>query len=234
MNRIIEGFRMDDERILDRLVDDELTEEDRKTLLAALDDEPGSWRRCALAFLEAQTWRGVLRKVHEEERPPAQTPPQVTLAPRPEKPSRFFELCLAMAACVVMAFGIGVWVRSMWSLPGSGEGGSFQIANDSRVPRTLVPQPVSQWHRARLNFDDPSTQGPDNIELPVREIENLTEDHLHQNRSALPEDVRRALERSGHRKIQRRQLVPIPLKDGRRLVVPVEQVDVEPNGRPAY
>ena len=41
----------------DRLVDGELSEEERRELLAGLDNEPGGWRRCALAFLEAQCWK---------------------------------------------------------------------------------------------------------------------------------------------------------------------------------
>ena len=119
MKRIIDDFRKDDERILDRLVDGELTEEDRKALLGALDDEPGAWRRCALAFLEAQLWRGDLRSLCEESKKEAdRTAAKVNLTPQPRKSSRFFELCLAVAACLVMAFGIGVWVRSMWSPPG--------------------------------------------------------------------------------------------------------------------
>ncbi len=46
-----------DERRLDLLVDGELSEEDRRALLRLLDREPGGWRRCALAFLEAQAWK---------------------------------------------------------------------------------------------------------------------------------------------------------------------------------
>ena len=45
----------DDDIRFDRLVDGELSAEEYRTLLAALDDEPGGWRRCALAFLEAQS-----------------------------------------------------------------------------------------------------------------------------------------------------------------------------------
>ena len=46
-----------DDRRFDLLVDGELGEEDRGALLRQLDREPGGWRRCALAFLEAQAWK---------------------------------------------------------------------------------------------------------------------------------------------------------------------------------
>jgi hypothetical protein len=52
--------------VLDRLVDGELGPSQRRELLAALDDEPGAWRRCALAFLEAQSWRRGCRQLAAE------------------------------------------------------------------------------------------------------------------------------------------------------------------------
>jgi hypothetical protein len=32
-------------------------------LLASLDAQPDGWRRCALAFLEAQIWRSEMRRI---------------------------------------------------------------------------------------------------------------------------------------------------------------------------
>jgi hypothetical protein len=46
-----------DDRLIDRLVDGELAEAQRRELLARLESEPDGWRSCALAFLEAQSWR---------------------------------------------------------------------------------------------------------------------------------------------------------------------------------
>jgi hypothetical protein len=45
--------------------------------------------------------------------------------------------------------------------------------------------------------------------------------------SALPPFVLQALERAGHRVRQDRQFVPIDLDDGRRVVLPVDQVEVQ-------
>ena len=45
-----------DDRLLDLLVDGELDQETQRRLLASLDEDPDGWRRCALAFLEAQSW----------------------------------------------------------------------------------------------------------------------------------------------------------------------------------
>src|SRR5437773_2733963 len=45
---------------LDRLTDGEVPEPQRRALLSRLEQSPGGWRRCALAFLEAQAWREAL------------------------------------------------------------------------------------------------------------------------------------------------------------------------------
>src|SRR5690349_18552203 len=66
MHRIIQDFADDDSRVLDRLVDGELSELERQELLSALDDEPAGWRRCALAFLEAQTWGADLKSFRDQ------------------------------------------------------------------------------------------------------------------------------------------------------------------------
>ena len=61
---------------LDRLVDGELTEADRRELLLQLEHEPEGWRRCALAFLEAQCWEQELTLVaRAPERSGAETAP---------------------------------------------------------------------------------------------------------------------------------------------------------------
>ena len=42
---------------IDRLVDGDLTEAERRALLLRLENDPEGWRRFALAFLEDQAWR---------------------------------------------------------------------------------------------------------------------------------------------------------------------------------
>ena len=54
------GVRPVSDRLLDQLVDGSLDPLRRRELLAALDKEPGAWRRCAMAFLEAQAWGAAL------------------------------------------------------------------------------------------------------------------------------------------------------------------------------
>src|SRR5262245_40091078 len=100
---IVEAFRRDEQRVLDRLVDGELSQAQRRELIASLDDEPGGWRRCALAFLEAQNFRWQLSRMAAE--------PIVAqaVAISPAKASRAgrFGRFLALAASLLFAFALG-------------------------------------------------------------------------------------------------------------------------------
>src|SRR5205823_2761276 len=51
---------------LDQLVDGDVNPDERRRLIAALSKEPDGWRRCALAFLEAQSWRKACRQLAAE------------------------------------------------------------------------------------------------------------------------------------------------------------------------
>src|SRR5260370_29148905 len=50
----------EEEGLRGRVVDGELPEGERRELLVRLEKVPDGWRRCALAFLEAQIWRQAL------------------------------------------------------------------------------------------------------------------------------------------------------------------------------
>jgi hypothetical protein len=249
MTRIVEEFRKDYERVLDRLVDGELPENDRKALLSALDDEPSAWRRCALAFLEAQSLCGHLREMcHKSSTKPAVSETSTPISEAPAKPapakptparaavappSRFFEICLGTAATLLVAFGLGLWIRGVWN-PQNRSSMGDEFVGSSLGPRTTFAGSSTPWHTVNLNMNDPETSEPDNIRLPVVEASNVSPEWLHGQRSAMPEHVRESLERSGHRVSQQQRLWPIQLDDGRRLLVPVEQVDVAPESGPAY
>lgn len=56
----------EDQRLLDCLVDGELCEAERRELLLRLDRAPDGWRHCALAFLEAQSWRKEVKSFASE------------------------------------------------------------------------------------------------------------------------------------------------------------------------
>ena len=147
----------DDQQLLDRLIDDELTPEARRDLLLRLEHETGGWRRCALAFLEAQSWGQDFRSVLNE---PAGEPGdgsvpagtgnaavQVLVAAPASSTSlsasrRWLDRAgtlLAIAASFVVAFGLGVASKRLPDGVDSGSGG--MVANNRpTAPSASAPQ----------------------------------------------------------------------------------------------
>ncbi|HVC95975.1 MAG TPA: hypothetical protein VND64_19965 [Pirellulales bacterium] len=250
-------IRGNDDHLLDLLVDGELDESQRRAVLAWCERDPDGWRRCALTFLEVQSWgreMGTLAAVAfqsairdpqsaiESTPAPRSAPghPLSGSAPRSElRAPRSFLPPLAMAASFALAFTLGLLIR----------GGGFSTqdgpsdlatagagADDAGArPRSLADgRAQPPLDNVRLVWDGPQGTA-ETIELPVVEGKVLDENWLRGQPSALPAGLLEALERSGHRVLQRRELVPLNMQDGRRLVVPVDQVDVQPvNHRRAY
>ena len=87
--------------LLDRLVDGELGEADRRAVLVALDGEAGGWKRCALAFLEAQAWQEAARAESAQGAAPE------TTAPLSGPWHLRLRQIVAVAAAVAVAFCVG-------------------------------------------------------------------------------------------------------------------------------
>jgi hypothetical protein len=118
--------------LLDQLVDGELPEVERRKLLLRLDTEPDGWRRCALAFLEAQSWREALGPLTTRTRPKA-TSDRQGRKPRSWSPvARLAEL----AAAVVAAFALG-WVS---------RGQPAKIAPNASVAEEVVSSSQASQH----------------------------------------------------------------------------------------
>jgi hypothetical protein len=256
---------LDREHLLDLLVDGELTDAARGELLLWCEQDPQGWRRCALAFLEGQSWSegaknlaahpvqadvgaasraadGIRRD--EDVAGEARLIPASKLAPTIEGPTRTSGGAwrwrtalgpLAMAASFLLAFGLGLWTRGGWpagdpTQPGPDRALGNRVATQEPAD---VPVPRGPLGQVRLVVGGPNGSA-DEIELPVVEGEAFDPAYLRSRPTAVPLEVERALERMGHRVQQRRELVPLRLEDGRRLIVPVDRVEVYPVGNRDY
>ncbi len=227
----------DSDHRFDLLVDGELSEAQRRQLLLGLDDEPGGWRRCALAFLEAQAWKQQFGAIVRE---PVPQPPAKRPARRfPRR--RHLGTLAATAARIAAALLVGSLFREMWipqpavdPRPSQVAGGATGVTGPvvppapSDADSPAVPQlpgtPSSPW---RLVGNSQS------IQLPATERETVDQRWLQNLPTAMPDDVLRELRRRGFQVQQRRGLLPLRMKDGRPLMVPVDEVDIHYVDNPA-
>jgi hypothetical protein len=248
---IVDELRNDESRVLDRLVDGELSQADRRELLAALDDEPGAWRRTALAFLEAQSWRWQLSRMAAEpllaqaaSRANVGTNKTIRRIPR----GTFWSACLAVAASLFVAFGLGTRFPTT-SDPTQLAGTAANIA--SATPAAAVPPIVEApeaagpgesseaveapadeppWETLTLALGDDSggSNSQNKFQVRARDAADDDPDWLAAGESNLTPAMVEQLEQEGWKVTRERHLLPISLSDGRRMVVPVEQVDLRP------
>jgi hypothetical protein len=230
MNTNLHETPQGDDLRFDRLVDGELGEEKRRELLAGLDNEPGGWRRCALAFLEAQCWKQTVRQTLQD----GTRSVPATMADGTRRAPTTMRTLLAMAASFLLALGVVSWVQRarVGQSPLAGVGNEVAATNNKFQPaatwvsqggpRTTI-RSSNPWRVVTVSND----QKPGaSFDLPAVERDNVDEQWLRSLPAAVPDNVLQALIRSGYQVQQRRELVPVPLRDGRRLVMPVDRVEV--------
>lgn len=240
---------------LDRLVDGELSPAERRELVARLEAEPEGWRRLALAFLEAQAWREELRGL--DEAPLVAAPPSRSA---PAEPSRVPDAggrwgalgqhgpaassWLALAASLLMAFGLGSWSaggRNPWA-PAAGGSGNFVAqrgSNSAGAPRGIAPGAAADLAGIGLGpgesgspavvdlvWADGAASAGRPVHLPVVSPDESWEAWLTQPEVQASGPADRILSRLGHRVNRIRQLVPVTLEDGHVAEVPVERVQI--------
>ena len=249
---IVDEFREDESRVLDRLADGELSQQDRRELLVALDQEPEGWRRCALAFLEAQSWRWQLTQVAAE---PIVAQATVdgrrnTLGSGTNR-GRFWGLCLAAAASVLVAFGLGTRFPTNGEPPVAAPTDASVTVNSEKANwgadpplqadgiEALVagetPESTDEasWETLTLALADDAGNVDPNSQFEVRvrnvDAENVSLDELLSGgQSTLSAALVNQLEQEGWTVTRQRRLLPVDLSDGRRMIVPIEQVDIRP------
>lgn len=127
MNNTRDFDTPENQRLLDQLVDGELSEQQRRTLLESLDTTPDGWRRCALTFIEAQELQRVLPALATEDVSVSQDKVRVRAASRSRTTTFPFGSLLAMAASVLVAFTLGLVARGTW--PSSSGASTSQVVD---------------------------------------------------------------------------------------------------------
>jgi len=146
---------------LERLVDGELSGAEYRGLIASLDDEPAGWRRCALAFLEAQALGQdlpIVRRSLETAPTKAITQP---IENAPTK-TRADSSWLAIAASFLVAFSLGIIAPRFFSRHTQED---FTTGN---LPTSAGNQPSENVTTLRpASFDPQSMRNIGNLQLVV-------------------------------------------------------------------
>jgi hypothetical protein len=243
----------DEQHLLDLLVDDELSDDRRRELLSQFDGQPDGWRRCALAFLEAQGWRRNLRGLQRKSSSVGQSgpaPASNVAAPASHNRRRamhWMGTVLAMAASFLAAFALALTWRvgpHPTGLPDAGTlanspiapgpGGAAPDVEALAAPsQRAVPAPTTpgtQVHFVTLSMPDAEGR-PQQVEVPVVTAGSFDPAWFSGQPGAMPPELIHALRASGHRVRQQRELVPVDIEGG-HVVIPVDQVEVQYIGHP--
>jgi hypothetical protein len=239
---------------IDRIVDGELTPAELRAAIDRLDHEPDAWKRCALAFLEAQCWRESLRAIGEPTRLPVDSHTSsipLSAMPSSQKQGRWLRRAI-VAATVAASFVLG-WVGQAWrpliapgqSSPALTQTQLAQQNKESETPplvdppgptRTISEQPLvdqsppnpSEMVRevARLRISSDMAKA----EVPILAGPGIDSEWVRNQPPPVSEREQVILQRLGYQVDQRRRLVTTTLADGRRVTVPIDQVQIRYTG----
>ena len=239
-----------DSLLFDRIVDGGMTPDELRAAVEQLEREPDGWKRCALAFLEAQALNESLRALGQAEK---QGPDGPVLALHPAAAARGGHHLgwlrgVAAAVIVGISFGAG-WMShpaqvgsprqdslargsAGTPLPQLSEGGpsgrASATSSAAEEERGLPPAEPSEAIRtvATIRF------GPEGSpsEVPVLAGPGLTEDWLAHQPPPVSEHGQVVLARQGYQVEQRRQFYTAVLADGRRVAIPVDHVQIQYTG----
>jgi hypothetical protein len=226
MNMNAKDFGENTQLWLDRLACGELDENTRKNLFIWLDAEPLRWRSCALALLEAQSWNESLEGITltddketcgRELRRGQETGAELCQQPRAPRTAFRWAPLASLAAILLIAFSLGALSRG-WLAP--------QV--DAIVENKLPPASehgIGQEQAGPLmaTVSLPSEFGseiPATLQIPVRSVR----DSGPQVSIPISEFERHKWERLGYQLTKERRYLPAQLPDGKKVVVPVDQV----------
>jgi len=229
---------LNEDILLDRLVDGELSGKERRQLLESFDERPEGWRRCALAFLEAQSWREEMGQVARGRASKTNEPKSPASSAAPGRKSHWSSIAtwLAMAACLLLAFGLG---RMQHERGRQIAGGSIrpigQVASVDPSINSTSPDSATPGDAVTL-----FVQGEDGRRHPVRvplvDASTLDKQLGVQFQSGLSDDVRNQLKNNGYAVHSKRQYAPLwfEKEKGRPMILPVEDTKIVPVSNRVY
>ncbi|HEY2411670.1 MAG TPA: hypothetical protein VGI40_05485 [Pirellulaceae bacterium] len=217
---------------LNRLIDGELSPAEYRAFLAALDGEPGGWRRCALAMLESQALGHELTDLRRSLDRPESIPANNQIALTRTGGLSPLSL-LAIAASFFIAFALGLIAPQFFSarVKDSILAGNFntQPTANETVPTdadTQQPRNVGNLQLVVDNGGDSETR-----QVPVYEVGRNANDFLTSASPPIGPEIIDLLRRHGYDVQHQQEYLPADLEDGRQMIVPLDGYQITPVSR---
>lgn len=212
---------------IDRMVDGELSDQQRREMLRWLEDHPSHWRTLALTYCESTVLRSDLVEFvshHEPDGRPSTV--SVTGTTRPNQRRLWDWLAIAAGLMLALSLGVGLGTnvarRSNQGVIRANP--AVASSADESTPMPSMRPDGSEPVYVVLDNEPSPTDSP--IRLPVISNHRLGPSWP-AYRSTMTPDLVRTLEESGRTVTQQRHWMPVLLNDGRQAVVPVDNIDVQ-------
>ena len=202
---------------LDRLACGELDETTRKNLFSWLDAEPLRWRSCALALLEVQAWNESLENTERKSKVVTELAPVAIREKNRGSAMLHWAPLSSLAAALLIAFTLGAfsrgWVKS---------NGDVVVENTHpAVARHHESEPAGPLMATVSLRPEPGSGMPATLQIPVMSMQHSG---AQPPSTPISEYDRQKWERRGYQLTKERRFLPAQLPDGKKVVVPVEQV----------
>jgi hypothetical protein len=236
--------------LIDRVVEGVVPPEELRAIVEQLERDPAGWKRCALAFLEAQALNESFRAFgNVDTLDPIVQPPVLRVASAKRLRHRWLRTAAA-AAILAAAFAIGWVAHGTRSASRALEHSTVGLAMPrvpsepagalaaAEIPRqaSLAPvddhsgPPVNQARAIRAVATIRFGPANSHAEVPVLAGPGITAEWLVQQPPPVSEHGQVALARQGYQVQQERRFFTTVLADGRRLAVPVDHVQIHYTG----
>jgi hypothetical protein len=228
--------------VFDRLVDGELSSDERRALLRSLDAQPGGWRRCAIAFLEAQAWNSDFKQLSAEpSRLGSSAVAPLTLQRNSRNSTRTALSWAAIAASLLIAFFLGISQRG--TITPFANAPLVEAPGDAVPPNAIARAPGSSNESAPLRDQDPDvltlwardeSGNPRSFRVPLMEASAVDRELGVAFQPGMPAAVRSQLQHDGFQVHSRQRYAPLWLDNGQRMVLPVEDTKIIPVSENVY
>jgi hypothetical protein len=222
-----------DQSLLDRMVDGQLREPERNMLLEELDQTPDGWRCLALAYVEAGTWAADFRDfVGPEQGHLAAAVAPVSRPARSGRPIARWAMVVGLLVAVASGFALrGLWTISPASDHANDTAQSRSVTEDPLVgspsPSKLKTVTPTRQETVTLLVNAGASDALERIEIPLLDAADVEEDWFHASQRAIPQQLLEEFQQQGRQVRTGRTFHQLTLGDGRRIVVPIDSIEVQ-------